>query len=320
MSLVLINGLGRSGTSWVHKVFDQHPDVFASFEPENTFSREYKRSLRRNVDNVDIDEYSNRLFSTKALRAMRKRPIVRKSFRADWLHHLRVAYMYGFSGLDKVLPIGNLNGFPVPDFTDRSKLDVVVKSVAQQRQLPRIIENRPDIKVIYLIRHPCARAESLIKGVESGKMHKNYLPPRQELSRLFEFDRPVSDLKEDEFDQTEINAYCWAVFNDVMLGVIEKSDNARAFVYEELCADPLAGFQEMFEWSGIAWHEDCAAFLNESLQANSDSSAYHGLVRNPSIAANKWRETIDPQLKAKVLNICKVSSAASLYGGFEADF
>ena len=168
------------------------------------------------------------------------------------------------------------------------------------------------MKVIYLVRHACGQVHSHMRGLEAGKMSRSYLPPRPDMGRLFAFDRPAEDLVEDDFDQLEINAYRWAVFTDVNYRAMADLPNARVVTYETLCADPGQVFRDLFEWAGLEFHENCARFIDLSLQETGSErpEGYHTLIRNPMVAANKWREEMDPALAGKVKEICRSSAAA----------
>ena len=76
---VLIFGMPRSGTSWLMKTFDHHPHVFAIYEPE---------ALEPDPDRTDQDPeaYVDRLFACRRLRAMRRRPLLRKAYRSAPAH------------------------------------------------------------------------------------------------------------------------------------------------------------------------------------------------------------------------------------------
>ena len=321
MALILINGLGRSGTSWVHKTFDQHPNVFASFEPESLVEHALKKRLRDEDDDAAARDYVDALFSCRGLRAMRKRPILKKPYRSGPAHVLRLSYIYAMSLLGKVLPFAErrILAWPVPELANLDGVTRVVKSVSQQYELARLVRVAPDMKVIYLVRHPCGQVYSHMRGLLSGKMFENYLPPRSDMQRLFDFDRPAKDLVEADFDQLEINAYRWAVYNDVNYRAMVDLPNARLVTYEHLCADPRGVFRDIFEWAGLDFHERCARFIDLSLTKGGDAHIqdYHALVRNPMAAANKWREDMDPSDADRVKVICRRSAAAALFDDLE---
>lgn len=312
---VLINGLGRSGTTWVQKTFDQHPSVFSSFEPERLIDPGLKRRLSDPTDTTAVGDYIAAIFSCRGLRAMRKRPILRKSYRTEAAHLVRLGFIYGMSAPGKFSQQlrRRVEYMAVPDLADLRSAVHVVKSVSQQYELPRIARESPALKVIYLVRHPCAQVSSHMRGLEAGKMSESYLPPREDMNRLYEFKKPASELTEADFSQLEINAYRWAVCCDLNYLELAELPNTRLVTYEELCEDPEAVFRSLFSWVGLDWHENCARFIRESLQETADASEYHGLVRNPTIAANKWKSEMSLQDVETVKSICRKSAAAALY-------
>ncbi|MEM7505791.1 MAG: sulfotransferase [Pseudomonadota bacterium] len=306
---VLIHGVGRSGTSWVSKIFDHHPMVFSSHEPERFVARPDPS------DAGAIRGYAETLFATRPLRAMRKRPILAKPYRSRLAHETRRGLLYMLTGMERFTG-GNspwLRGLQVPDFADLSGVTLAVKSVSHQMLLPALARHVPELKIVFLIRHPCGNIRSNMTGQRIGKMAELHLPPRAEMARLFSFDRPAEDLTEADFDQIEILAYRWAVFNDIAWRGLNGLQNARVLRYEDLCADPVGQARELLEWTGLDWHDDCARFLQASLDATETPSGYHALQRNPAVAAHKWREEMDPAEVKRVIAICRRSSAFALF-------
>lgn len=315
MQRILINGLGRSGTSWVYKTFDHHPGVFASFEPEAMVSEPLMDPMLAAKDLTALDEYVEDVFSSRALRAMRKRPILAKEYRSRAAHLLRLGIIYGVSSLEKSMPFleDAIQKAPIPDFANRPDLIQVAKCVSGQYQLPAIAARNPDLKVIYIIRHPCGQTFSHMNGLKSGRMHENYLPLRPDLERMFEFQKPAEKLVEADFSQLEINAYRWAVFCDLNYSSLSKLKNARVIRYEDICADPEPVFRELFEWCGLDWHPNCAQFIKKSTDAKPNTKGYHTLVRSPKAAANKWKSEMPADEIRTVASICRKSSAAALF-------
>jgi hypothetical protein len=99
---VIILGLGRSGTSWTQKVFDHHPQVFALFEPENMILQKAGRVCRHGTD-AECRELVDQIMASKHLRAVRRRPILKKPYRSKLKHNLRAGYILGATGVQKAL-------------------------------------------------------------------------------------------------------------------------------------------------------------------------------------------------------------------------
>ncbi|MEO0547856.1 MAG: sulfotransferase [Pseudomonadota bacterium] len=311
---ILINGLGRSGTSWVQKVFDHHPSVLAIHEPDLVYR------FGDVITEKTVGEMAEKYFSRRPLRAMRKRPILRKPYRSNAAHHLRNTYMYGASMVSTLLPEAKRPFVQVPDFTGRpGPSHTVVKTVTRQSYAPEFAQSNPDMKVIYVVRHPCGYVASQSKGMNSGKMTPVYLPPREELARLYSFDgRTADELHEEDFTELEIMAYRWSVLNDVVLRKIDGRENMRVVLYEDLCAHPREAFADLLEWCGLDWAEECDAFIARSLDQDGDADGYHDLVRNPLTAATRWSTTLPKDDQKQVISIAKESCAFGLFQGPDA--
>lgn len=308
-SRVLINGMGRSGTTWVQKVFDQHPDVLAIFEPDLVLGRQ-PVSTRE-----EIREVIEKFFACRHLRAMRRRPIMRKPYRSHAAHQARKGLIYGLSGMVFVFPsfMNLISGLRIPDLGDTSRVTMVAKTVSRERLIGEFAQADPDMKVIYVIRHPCGYVASQRAGVRSGKMRRVYLPDRRLLARVAEFSKPVEDVVEEDFSDLEIMAYRWAAFNDVAMEVAETVSNLRIVCYEDLCRKPIEEFQRTLEWSGLDWHPDCEDFLARSLASERDADDYHDVVRNPMIAAERWKTVLSAEEQTKILGIAGRSRAMDLF-------
>lgn len=316
---ILIHGLGRSGTSWLMKIFDQHPMVFASHEPE-AFLPQPALTMPNPPDlspgevAQQTQAYLEHLFGARPLRAMRKRPVLQKAFRPAMAHSLRQGLMLGMSVIERSV-LSSARGWQVPDLASMSDVTMAVKCVSHQAMAPLIAEHCPDVKVIALIRHPCGNVASHDHGHRASLMADVYLPPRPEMARLFTFDRPIEALTEADFSLLEILAYRWAVYNDLLVRRLALHPSARIVTYEDLCVDPVGVSKALFDWCGLDWSTRCEAFLEASLSAEGDATGYHDLKRNPAVAAARWRATMSPEDVETVLSICRKSAAYTLFDG-----
>ncbi|MBY8978156.1 sulfotransferase [Rhodobacteraceae bacterium NNCM2] len=310
---LLINGLGRSGTSWLMKIFDHHPMVFAAHEPEVFLPLPGERD---GPDPAAACGYADALFSARPLRAMRKRPVMRKAYRGALAHSLRLGLMYAASAA-ALLPgqRRRMLGWQVPDLADTAAGGVthVVKSVSHHVMLPRLAAHAPSVRILYLLRHPCANVFSSLRGQELNKYRALYLPSRDGMAALYGDTPRIRAMTEADCSQLEILAYRWAVTNHQIVTALAGHPNARILRYEDLCADPIGQSREIFAWAGLDWPEACDAFLRRSLAADGDAEGYHDLVRNPLVAADKWRSQMADTDAAQVRLICQPSKAFELY-------
>jgi len=306
---VLILGLGRSGTSWLMKIFDHHPMVMAIHEPELLRGRDGKPVLA----GKDLPREVDRLFHCRALRAVRRRPIVPKAYRSRPAHLLRTGLIYGLSALGRLGLDRRLVRVPIPDMADLSGAHRVVKCVGSERRFAEIVETVPEVRTICIIRHPCGQIFSYLRGLRAGLMSSLYLPPRAEIARLHDFGKPAAELVEADFDILEIVALRWSVYNGMIVEAAAGRGTVRILRYEDLCADPIGEAKAAFAWAGIDWRPDCERFLRDSLEAEGDAADYHAVRRNPLVAAEKWRAEMPADDARRVTEICRRAPAAALF-------
>src|SRR5580692_5237881 len=78
--VILILGSPRSGTTWLAKIFDSHPDILYRHEPDE---------LTLPEPGLDPAEQVRQWLRQRGLRAAAKRPDFSKSWRPTLLNHVR---------------------------------------------------------------------------------------------------------------------------------------------------------------------------------------------------------------------------------------
>ena len=81
--------------------------------------------------------------------------------------------------------------------------------------------------------------------------------------------------------------------------------------YEDLCADPLAGYQALFAATGLPWDDQTGTFIRTSTENSTDS--YYGVFRNPLDAAESWKQQLPADAIQRVFAITQGSRAGALY-------
>ena len=148
---VHVIGIGRSGTSWLLKIFDHHPEVLALHEPELVLGKSMHRLVAHTTTSTrgfasrDLERARRALlFSSRPLRAVRRRPILRKDTRSGPAHAARNLLIYGLSALERAAPKAvsqALRAVSIPDLGHMPKY-TVVKSVGILNGLERVALNR----------------------------------------------------------------------------------------------------------------------------------------------------------------------------------
>lgn len=319
--LVMIIGAGRSGTSWVGRIFDSLPTTLYLHEPDLVvYDRKFPvvpppSELDRFAP--DADRLLDRLMEARPLKAVGARPIFKKPYRSGIFHYTRAALIYALRVSEEVIgrPVQRLR---IPDMIDRpsrAPQTTVIKSVTALARLPYLARARPDMPIILVIRHPCAVASSLLRGMAKGKMPaprvhdpQLALPP----ARRRGLDRKTADA----LSPLERTAWLWLIMHEWAMEQQPADSRIMTVRYEDVCEDPKGAARRLFDWCDLAWSAETDAFLDASLETSpSDATApsYHSVIRNPAVAANRWRQELSPDQIETVYNIVGDSVPGRLF-------
>src|SRR5699024_4556476 len=151
----LVFGMPRSGTTWVGKIFDSHPDTLYRHEPDSA----RRLSLPLYVENADAPRYRDELrqFVGKLSRmrspeVVGKQPLFRKNYQSA-----AQLYAYRASVLAAKAASRVYRHAPClyrPTARDGTHAHVVWKSIESPGRLGVCMEALSQAKAVYLMRHP----------------------------------------------------------------------------------------------------------------------------------------------------------------------
>ena len=180
----MIFGSPRSGTTWLGKLFDSHPDVFYLHEPDSILGdREIPFQVREDELEqyiVPAFEYISLLLDIKNIKATGSLPIFRKNYRNVLMHLFRCSYVYSSKILQRGIGAEKLRNIDVPDFFGAGKkvnCQYVIKSVNSLNRACLFSRAKPDARILHLIRHPCGYVASLVRGFRLKLLQgKSFMP------------------------------------------------------------------------------------------------------------------------------------------------
>lgn len=129
--LISLHGAPRSGTSWLGKVFDSHPDVAYRFQP--LFSYRFKGAIDVDTKPQEVQSFLQRLYEVADDEFILQRPQL-----------ARGAHPVGF---EKRYPSSVM----------------VMKEVRYHYIIPALLRSVPGVKVVGIVRHPCGVINSWLK-------------------------------------------------------------------------------------------------------------------------------------------------------------
>ena len=318
--MLLIFGMPRSGTTWLGKIFDSHPNVLYLHEPDS--EKQLKRVPLLVTNNYYsnyrklIWEYCSNLLSKCTTRVNGKTPFFNKSYLSTIQYLFFKLNLLGAKVLEKFgLTIAIWN----PYVSNVSNNVVVVwKSIESCGRLGLIMNALQDCKTIYIIRHPCGQIASVLKGEESGKFSSDvsasndYALIESLLNSKYSMQNDLTLEEIKKMDPIARLAVRWVLFNEQALEDIELSGVRGMIIrYEDICVDPTHEIKKMFNFAGLKWNNQTKKFIEHSI--SNHSSAYYSVFKNPEAAMSKWKTFFTNDEIDIIKKIIKTSNAGKLF-------
>lgn len=305
--MLVIIGSGRSGTTWLGKLFDSHPDTVYLHEPDAVLRRP---DLPTFPAPEDLERYAGEAAGyLDALKKVRRPGVIGVPPR--FAKNYRGAAGGGFHRSTMVMGKAMRRlagrkwaGPPVPLAPRKGARGLyVMKSVSAVCRAPLWSAADPRLKIIHLIRHIGGRVASLERGMAAGLMN-----PDPQIDELFEL--PEAELY--PFTKQEIRrrrlidklAYSWMVQNDKAAADMEGCPHYRSVIYEDLCKATSRTVMELFGFAGLEPSIETNMFLKTlERQAVDGKAAYHSVMKSPLSSIDRWRRELSPDEQDCIMEI-----------------
>jgi Sulfotransferase family len=318
--LVMVLGAPRSGTSWLGKIFDSHPDVLYRHEPDLAL---WERRLPFFIPESDTDayvaiaaDYVARLMRTPTLKASGQLPTFPKNYHSFGARPLRAAMINALRWVEAVSGSRRMRAFPVPDLfrpDQYAPLRIVMKSVSGSGRARVFMNALPGMRLILVLRHPCGQVASTLRGLTQGRFNTGVFV-RDVLATPGAQRYRLTEQRLNAASYTEQLAWHWVTMNELILDAMSGHQNARFIVYEDLCADPLQTARDLFSFTGLDWNRQTENFIRRSTSFRG-TERYFSVFRNEVAAASRWRTELSEQDQRVIMNVLAETSL----GRFWAD-
>ncbi len=302
---IFIVGAPRSGTTWLAKIFDSHPDVLYRHEPDQYLP------APPDLHEADLPGLFAAWCRDTSLRTAAKRPFFRKSWQPAPLRLTRLALAYGMMAATR-LPLPQPFRWAIPDLGDTSKARPVIKTVEWCDGIGLAARHLPDSRTVVILRRPRGQVFSVMRGArqrrfelrQSGDMPLNETRAMAHAAR-----RGIDPADFMALPEAARYAWDWVAFNETIEQGVAGRTNVRTVLYEDLCERPEELARELLDFAGLPWHQQTEAFVRESTTASSDGR-YYGVFQNAIRAANRWRTDMPISDQKAVAAVARQSALA----------
>jgi hypothetical protein len=304
-SAIFVLGSPRSGTTWLAKIFDSHPEILYRHEPDEL------TPANPNLEPVyQIAEWLHQ----RSPRAAAKRPHFRKAWRPAPLAATRQAMGAA------VAVIGRLNlssGIALPDMVVFGRWPMVRAAIKLVNwDASRVARALPGTRCLLILRHPCGQVASTMAGVTARRFGKPGQATRAPIdltaAEAFAARQGIDAAAFAGLPYAAQLAWNWLAFNEPAVAGLADLPNARIVIYEDLCRGPEAVSRDLFAFTGLDWHASTAAFLGTSTHDNRPPD-YFDVFRETGTVADHWRQSMSKADQEAVRSVVSTSTLSGFW-------
>ena len=305
---IFLFGMPRSGTTWIGKIFDSHPQTLYRHEPDSWTPVSAVPLVPRVEDAPLYAELLHRFVASIASmnvpKVCAKTPIFRKAYQSSLAFEIqRIGALVAKIG-GRVSP-----GFPVFGSPQRisGRTRLVWKSIESLARLGVLIDSFPAARAIHIVRHPCGFVSSVLRGERRSRFEDN--SGASEDYGIYHLLLDTNLAKKESLDlgylasltPVERLAWRWLLFNEKAIEDCSASGRVKVVCYDDLCHDPVGVAREMFDFVGLAWTAQTHAFLKAS--TGKDDGTYYGVYKDPLLAASRWEQELSEDDQRRIMAV-----------------
>ena len=320
--VILLVGGPRSGTTWLAKIFDSHPDVLYRHEPDTVLRDiEFQRAFSLKEVPAHIAaarQYLERLLTLRDLKCVGSLPSFPKSYFSAPVYQIRHGLIFLLRAIEQAgLAVGLKARIPAPDMIPAAQIDrvrVTMKSNASRMRIRLFAEALPGCKVVLILRDPFGHAASMRRGVELGKFEGDV-----SLDECLATDEAQRyGLTREKFlamTHMQQHAWHWVILNEKAVNDLKGVPGAMVLLYRDLCLDPVKATTEMFAFADLPWNAQTQSFIKQSTSAPS-FDRYYQVQKESLESLNKWRTQLSETEQKEIRDIFRTTDLWALFPEF----
>ncbi len=317
---ILVLGAPRSGTTWLGKIFDSHPDVLYRHEPDSVSEDDGLPWICPDPPTPALRAmaaaYFDRLAATATVKTAAVPPFFPKHHRDRARRALHLGWVGAVRGLRALplplgLPAARLNRWRAPDLIapGAGPTRIVVKSVSSHGRARAFADALPDVRLVLILRDPFGYVCSVQRGAALGKFPPG-LPfdwiPDSAPGRRHGLTEPLLA----SLAPVELVAWTWVAMNELLCDGLAGRADAVVLRYDDLCTTPEATARAAFAATGLSWSAQTEGFLAASTGFRGPER-YYGVLRDAARTRDRWRAEMASEDQRRVAAILRHSPLAA---------
>jgi hypothetical protein len=322
--VILILGAPRSGTSWLAKIFDSHPDVLYRHEPDTVLRNETLPWMCAPQDTPTYQDaaeaYLRQLIDITTLKSAGSLPIFPKRHRGMLASRIRSGIIYGLRVIELARVIQPLTRYVrIPDGLDLARhpdVRVVLKSVSSRGRAGLFAHALPGARIILIVRDPFGQVASMLRGEALG-MFEDDIPSAEVLMTEEAKHYGLTPERFASLPLVEQFAWNWAVLNEKAINDLAGIPTARVLRYQDLGANPAEEARTLLAFCGLDWDPQTEVFVQQST-THSGRDRYYQVMKDTPEAMNRWRKELSLDDQHRILAVVQRTSLASYCPAIDA--
>ena len=317
--LVLLFGMPRSGTTWIGKILDSHPDTLYRHEPDAGGALDHvpwvAGANEAPAAGPALRAFVRGLPDMNSPKVAASLPVFPKRYCSRVRFSAHQASVWAAKAGEPL--VGEMRVLSPLPYSRRDDVTVVWKSVESHTRIGAVARAVECRRAVVLLRHPCGQIASELRGETGGHFASTDRASEDyEIFRLLVETEParrrglrLQHLR--ELHPLQRLAWKWTLVNETALEGIQGLDGCLALRYEDVCRAPLESARALLAFCGLQWSEQTAAFVRRSTGEHRD--AYYSVFKDPARAASRWTQELRPEQISMILDVVRDSPLAHWY-------
>ena len=245
--IIYIAGVARSGTSWLGQILASHPAVCFRFQP--LFSYEFKGRIDEDSSAEELQKFLKDLSGsdTSFLRQQ-----------------------------DKVYS----GDYPLISETG-NEVVLAFKENRYQSVIGPMLRRVPNLRVLCVIRHPCA-------VLNSWRKNPSEFPLGADFNKEWRHGMCKNLGPQDYF-----GFFRWKEVCHLYLDLIDQLPDRVCLVhYEKLAENPINQVTSILEFCGLEMEPQVQRFLDKSVSSQNEN--YYSVFKKAQLVASRWKDEMPP--------------------------